>query len=138
MRVMESIIWLLRGGITAKRDILAKKQQENLQENDLIKTVISTASQYMAENIVGKINEEFKFVLGSIEKKGYQIQERMLERLFSFFTLVLACILIVLGIDAFLVDYLRITGFVVYLLLGAALLAAYYVMIKRQKSVNEI
>jgi len=138
MRVMESIIWLLRGGITAKRDILAKKQQENLQENDLIKTVISTASQYMAENIVGKINEEFKFVLGSIEKKGYQIQERMLERLFSFFTLVLACILIVLGIDAFLVDYLRITSFVVYLLLGAALLAAYYVMIKRQKSVNEI
>jgi Flp pilus assembly protein TadB len=135
---MESIIWLLRGGITAKRDILAKKQQENLQENDLIKTVISTASQYMAENIVGKINEEFKFVLGSIEKKGYQIQERMLERLFSFFTLVLACILIVLGIDAFLVDYLRITSFVVYLLLGAALLAAYYVMIKRQKSVNEI
>jgi len=125
------------GGISTKRDILAKKTQENPQENDLVKTVISIASQYLSENIFGKINEEIKLVLGNIEKKGYQIQERMLERLFSFFTLVLACIFIVLGIDAFLVDYLKVESFVAYLVLGAALLVAYYLMIRKQKLVNE-
>gem|GEM_PF-3666546 len=116
---------------------MAKKTQENPQENDLVKTVISIASQYLSENIFGKINEEIKLVLGNIEKKGYQIQERMLERLFSFFTLVLACIFIVLGIDAFLVDYLKVESFVAYLVLGAALLVAYYLMIRKQKLVNE-
>lgn len=134
---MESIIWLTWGGISTKRDILAKKPQETPQENDLVKTVVSVASQYLSESIFGKINEEIKLILSDVERRGYQIQERMLERLFSFFTLVLACLFIVLGIDAFLVDYLRVASFVAYLVLGAALLVAYIVMIRKQKSVNE-
>jgi uncharacterized membrane protein len=114
--------------------LLAKKTHEN----DLVQTAVSTAARYIFDNVFGKINEELRLILGNIEKKGYQIQERMLERLFSFLTLVLACIFIILGIDTFLVDYLRLTNFVVYLLLGAALLAAYYLMNKRQRFGNEI
>jgi len=63
--------------------LLAKKTHEN----DLVQTAVSTAARYIFDNVFGKINEELRLILGNIEKKGYQIQERMLERLFSFLTL---------------------------------------------------
>lgn len=118
----------------ASSDILAKKPQED----DLVKTVVLTASKYIFEGVFGKINEELRLILGKVAKKGYQIQERMLERMFSFIILVLAVIYIVLGIQSFLLEYLKLTNFVVYLLVGAALLAAYYMMNKKQRFGNEI
>jgi hypothetical protein len=118
----------------AQRDMLAKKSQEN----DLVKTVVSTASQYLFEGIFGKINEELRLVLGRLEKKSYQIQERMLERIFSFLTLTLACLFIVLGVYSFLLEYLKLTNSAAYLIVGAALLVAYYLMNKRQRFGKEI
>ena len=112
---------------------MAKKSQEN----DLVNTVVSIASKYLSENIFGKINEELGLVLGTVEAKGYQMQERMLERLFSFITLVLAGIFIVLGIQSFLLEYLKLTNSAACLLVGAALLAAYYLMNRRQRVRNE-
>ena len=107
-------------------------------ENDLVKTVVSIASKYVFDGIFGKINEELMLTLGKVERKGYQMQERMLERMFSFLTLVLASIFIVLGIYSFLLEYLKFTNSVAYLLVGAALLAAYYLMNQRQRFGNEI
>lgn len=113
---------------------MAKKPQEN----DLVQTVVSTASRYVLENVIGKINDELRLVLGTVEKKGYQMQERMLERLFSFFTLVLGGIFIVLGIHSFLLEYLKLSDSAAYLLVAAALLLAYYLMNRKEKSKNEI
>jgi hypothetical protein len=112
---------------------LAKTQQDS----DLIQTVVTNASKYVFDNVIGKINEELRLILGAIEKRGYQIQERMLERLFSFITLVLAGIFIVLGIQAFLLEYLKLTNFAANFLVGAALLVAYYLMSRRQISKND-
>ena len=113
---------------------MAKKPQET----DLVNTVVSTASKYVSENIFGKINEEFRMLLGTLEKRGYQMQERMLDRLFSFITLVLAGIFIVLGIHSFLLEYLGLSDSAAYLAVGTALLAAYYLMSRRQRVVNEV
>jgi hypothetical protein len=126
---MESIIWLPREKFLQRGIILAKKAQEN----DLVKTVVSTASKYLFESIFGKINEELRLILGTVEARGYQMQERMLERLFSFITLVLAGIFIVLGVHSVLREYLKLTDSMAYLLVGAALLAAYYLMNQRQQ-----
>lgn len=112
---------------------MAKKPQEN----DLVKTVVANASKFVFENVIGKINEELRLILGTIEQKGYEMQERMLERLFSFITLVLAGIFIVLGIQSFLLEYLKLTNSAANLLVGAALLVAYYLMSIRQKSRND-
>ena len=101
------------------------------QDNDLVKTVVSKASEYVFQNIFGKINEELMLILGNVERAGYRMQERMLERLFSFFTLVLACIFIVMGIYSFLVEYLKLTDTAAYLLVGAVLLAVYCLMMRR-------
>jgi len=116
---------------------LAKKTEEN-GEADLVKTVVSTASRYVMENVFGKINEELRLVLGTVEKKGYQMQERMLEKLFSFITLVLAFIFIVLAINSFLLEYLSLTRTEAYLLVGVVLLAIYYLLKRREKRKNEI
>lgn len=138
---------------------MAKKPEEN----ELVKTVVSIASGYVFESIFGKINEEFRLVLDNIEKKGYQIeehmlerlgaefrvvlddvekkgyrmQERMLEKLFSFLTLSVACIFIVLGVYSVLRDYLGMTSSEAYLIVGAALLAAYFLMSRKQRFGNE-
>jgi hypothetical protein len=109
---------------------MAKKPQDN----ELVKTVVSIASGYVFQSIFGKINEELGVVLGNAKEAGYEMLERMLARLFSFFTLVLACIFIVLGIYSLLVEYLKLTDTAAYLLVGAALLAAYYIMNQRQKT----
>lgn len=98
---------------------------------------MSTASKYMFESIFGKINEELGLILGRVEKKGYQMQERMLERMFSFLTLVLAGIFIILGIHSFLLEYLKLTNSAAYLLVGVALLAAYCLMNQRRRFGNE-
>ena len=113
--------------------MLAKKAQEN----DLVKRVVSTASKYVLESVFGKINEELRLILGKVEKKGHQMQERVLARLFSFLTLVLAGIFIVLGIHSFLLEYLKLTDSEAYLLVGAALLVAYYLMNQRERFENE-
>ncbi|MFA6907372.1 MAG: hypothetical protein WC263_00935 [Candidatus Micrarchaeia archaeon] len=113
---------------------MAKKTQEN----DLVKTVVSTASKYVLENVFGKINDEVRLILGRVEARGYQMQERMLERLFSFLALVLACIFIVLGVHSFMLEYLKLTNSAAYLLVGIALLAAYYLMYRKQRFGNEI
>lgn len=113
---------------------MAKKPQEN----DLVRTVASIASKYVFESVFGKINEELGLLLGRVERKGYQMQERMLERLFSFLTLVLAGIFIVLGIHSFLLEYLKLANSEAYLLVGAALLAAYYLMNRKRRFGNEI
>ena len=113
---------------------MAKKTQDD----DLVRSIVSTASKYVFENVFGKINEEFRLLLGNVERKGYQMHERMLERLFSFLTLVLAGIFIVLGIHSFLLEYLKLTDSEAYLLVGAALLVAYYLMNQRQRFGNGI
>jgi len=115
-----------------------KKSAKQPQDDDLVKTIVSTASKYLFEGVFAKINEEIRLVLGTIEKKGYQMQERMLERLFSFCTLVLAGIFIVLGVQSLLLEYLKLTNTEANLLVGGALLAAYYLMSKRQRFGNEI
>lgn len=104
----------------------------------MVKTVLSTASKYVFESVFGKINEGLGLILGNVERKAYQVQERMLERLFSFITLVLAGIFIVLGIHSFLLEYLKLANSEAYLLVGAALLAAYCLMKRRQRFGNEI
>jgi FtsH-binding integral membrane protein len=103
------------------------------QDDDLVRTIVSTASTYLFEGIFGKINEELMLVLGKVEKRGYQIQERMLERMFSFLTLTLACLFVVLGVYSFLLEYLKLTNSAAYIIVGAALLLAYYLMNKRQR-----
>ncbi len=113
---------------------MAKKSQEN----DLVKTVVSTASKYVFESVFERINEELGVILGKVERKGYQMHERMLERMFSFLTLVVAGIFIVFGIHSFMLEYLKLTNSEAYLLMGAALLAAYYLMNRRQRFGNEI
>lgn len=115
---------------------MAKKPHES-NETDLVRTVVLTASKYVMENVFGKINEELRLILGTVEKKGYQMQERLLERLFSFFTLVLAGIFIVLGIHSFLLEYLKLTDSAAYLLVAAGLLLAYYLMNMKGRSRNE-
>ena len=112
---------------------MAKKPQEN----DLVGTVVSIASKYVAESVFGRLNEEIGLVLGKIERKGYRMQERMLERLFSFLILVLGGIFIVLGIHSFLLEYLKLTATEAYLLVGAALLAAYCLMDRKGEAGNE-
>lgn len=104
----------------------------------MVKTVVSTASKYVFESVFGKINEELRLILGKVERKGYQIQGRMLDRLFSFLTLVLAGIFIILGIHSFLLEYLKLANSEAYLLVGAALLAAYYLMNRGKRFENEI
>ncbi len=104
----------------------------------MVKTVVATASKYVFESVFGKINEELGLILGKVERKGYQIQGRMLEKLFSFLTLVLAGIFIILGIHSFLLEYLKLTNSVAYLLVGAVLLAAYYLMNHKKGFENEI
>jgi len=113
---------------------LAKKQQDS----DLVGTVVSIASKYVSESIFGRINEEIGLILGKVERKGYRMQERMLERLFSFLTLVLGGIFIVLGVHSFLLEYLKLTNSEAYLLVGVALLAAYWLMDRKKRFGNDI
>jgi membrane-bound ClpP family serine protease len=133
--------------------------EKKSQNEDLVRTIVSTASTYLFEGIFGKINDELRLILGDIEKKGYQIeesmlgkfraefklvlvdfekkayqmQERMLERIFSFLTLVLASLFIVLGVYSFMVEYLGLTNAAAYIVVGVALLVAYFLMNKRQR-----
>ena len=103
-----------------------------------MKRVVSIASTYVFDGVFGKINNKFRMLLGRAEAKAYQIQERMLERTFSFLTLVLACLFIVLGVYSFLLEYLRFTNTEAYILVGVALLAAYYLMNQKQRFGKEI
>ncbi|MFA6214052.1 MAG: hypothetical protein WC717_02125 [Candidatus Micrarchaeia archaeon] len=112
---------------------MAKKSQGS----DLVRAAVSAASKYVSESIFGKINEEIGLIMGKVERKSYQIQERMLERLFSFLALVLAGIFIVLGVHSFLLEYLRLTNAAAYLAVGVALLGAYYLMAQRLRAENE-
>jgi uncharacterized membrane protein YwzB len=123
--------------MSAEADTLAKKTQES-NETDLVRTVVSTASKYVMENVFGKINDEIRLVLGTVEKKGYEMQERMLQRLFSFVTLVLAFIFIVLAINSFLLEYLNLTKTEAYLLVGVVLLAIYYLLKRGEKRKTDI
>ena len=126
---------------------MAKKMQndENMQNPDFVKNIISNVLNSVSSGIFGKIKDEINeesdmllskvdketdAILRKIEHKTYQIQARLLEEFYSFLVLVMASIFLAVGAWSFLLEYFKLTNAQAYLIAGFVLLVIYLIMRK--------
>ena len=104
----------------------------------IVKDAVSTVARMVFSGVFSKINEEADMLLDKVEQRSYKMEERMLERLYSFFLLLLGGVFIVMGVYSFMLEYMHFSNAPAYLIVGAGLVLAYIVLsMKYQQKIKE-